>query len=440
MHITTKKSLRIAALAATGALAFGGLTACSTAPSGPVTISVWAQEGQAGEVATAKAEVEAFNAANTGKITAVLELKPQGDYGKVIKATAASALPDVYEFDGETAGALVYDGKLLQLNDVIAKSTWDAQLSSLQAECTVNGKEYCVSQYDSGLALYGNKKMLAAAGVTFPTTIDKAWTADQFQDALKKIAAYNTANGGKAIDIMENYGIDKGWSGYAFTPIVNSAGFPLVGANGLAAGSLDNAKVAAALTQFASWKTYVDPSADGKAFQNGRVPLAWTGHWMYPDYSKALGSDLVAIPLPDFGNGTKSGQGSHSWGIGSKTTKKEASAKFLEFITSDKWVTTITDANGAVPATKAALAASKVYGAGGTLELYGQQLAKTCGSAAPTKDCVTVPRTISPAWPVINDAFNKAMGVIYNGGNAQQALSDAAKTIDQDAKDHNNYK
>lgn len=402
---------------------------------GTTTLKVWAQEGQEGEVKAAKDEVAAFNAANTD-IKAELTLIPQATYGQTLTSTAADALPDVYEFDGETAAALVYANKLAPLDGVVSADTVSGQLPSIQALGKVGDKTYSVSQYDSGLGLYGNKSMLAAAGVTdLPTTVEDAWTADEFEDAVAKLAA--KSKGGKGLDIKEQY--SGTWPGYAFTPVVNSAGQPLV-KNGKATGALNDPSVAAALSRFAGWRKFVDPDADDKAFTDKRVGLAWVGHWTYPANKEALGDDLVVMPLPDFGNGTKSGQGSHSWGIGAKSANSKAAAKFLEFIMDDKWVSQITEANGAVPGTTKALAASKLYGPGGDLELYGQQLAKTCGSADPTNACVTVPRTISAGWPVINQKFSDAFWAIYGGADAQAELDKAAKAIDQDAADNNDYK
>lgn len=402
--------------------------------AGTTTIKVWAQEGQEGEVKAAKDEVAAFNAANTD-IKAELTLIPQATYGQTLTSTAADALPDVFEFDGETAAALVYANKLAPLDGVVADTVITGQLPSIQALGKVGDKTYSVSQYDSGLGLYGNKTMLADAGVTdLPTTVEEAWTVDEFEDAVKKLAAKSKA--GKGLDIKEQY--SGTWPGYAFTPVVNSAGQPLV-KNGKATGALNDPKVTAALARFATWRQFVDPDADDKAFTDKRVGLAWVGHWTYPAHKEALGEDLVVMPLPDFGNGTKSGQGSHSWGIGAKSANSEAAAKFLAFIMEDKWVSQITEANGAVPGTTTALAASKLYGPGGDLELYGQQLSKTCGSADPTPACVTVPRTISPGWPVINQKFSDAFWAIYGGADAQSELDKAAKAIDQDAADNNNY-
>jgi multiple sugar transport system substrate-binding protein len=439
----TASGVAIAALALTGCSsssdgAASGSSDSSSSGGDVVTeITVWAQEGQESEVQAAKDEIEAFNSSQSA-IHATLTLVPQATYGQTLTTTSADALPDVFEFDGETLGALVYAGKLAPLDALISQATFDNELTSIQAQGKYSdGVSYSVSQYDSGLALFGNKSMLEAAGVTnIPTTLDGAWTADEFDAVLKQLAAANPE--GKALDIKEQYA--GTWPGYAFTPVVASAGQPLVGSDGKADGHLNAPDVVKAVERFASWRQYVDPDADDKAFTDKRVGLAWVGHWTYQGNATALGDDLVVIPLPDFGNGTKSGQGSHSWGLGAKSPNQEAGAAFLEFIMQDEWVSQITEGNGAVPATATALAASAIYAADGPLALYGQQLAESCGSADPTPTCVTVPRTISPAWPVINQKFSEAFWAIYTGADAQSELDKAATAIDQDSADNNGYK
>jgi len=430
-----KKSTTLLALAASAAIAVTGLVGVP-AQAATVNINVWAMQGQTGEVNAAKQEVAAFNAAGKG-VHVTLKFIPDMDTS--LKTTSAANLPDAFEFNGETQGAMVYNSKLAKLDSLLPASFFSNELTSIQAENkNPDGHIYAVSQYDSGLSLWGNKAMLKAAGVTdVPTTWKNAWTADRFTAVLAALAA--KAPGGKAIDMKENYGIGGGWAGYAFTPIVNSAGYPLV-SNGKAVGSMDSAKVAAAFKIFASWKKYSDPSADDSAFTAKRVGLAWVGHWATPAIKGALGADAVLIPLPNFGMGSKSGQGSHSWGISPKSKNAAAAAKFLQFITQDAWINNLTNQNGAVPATKSALAASADYATGGLLELYKSQLSASCGSGKITTSCVTVPRTISPAWPVINTTFSKAVQNIWDGADPQTELTKAAKAIDQDYADNNGYK
>jgi multiple sugar transport system substrate-binding protein len=431
-----KKSLRVVALTAGALIATSGIAALPAHAAGATKINVWAMQGQTGEVNAAKQEVAAFNKSQKA-VQVTLKFVP--DMGTALKTTAAANLPDAFEFDGETQAALVYNNKLAQLDKLFPASFFKNELASIQAENTNADKHiYAVSQYDSGLTLWGNKSMLKDAGITdVPTSIKTAWTADRFTAVLKALAAKSAT--GKALDIKENYGIGGGWAGYAFSPIVNSAGYQLV-ANGKAQGNMDAPAVAAAFKTFASWKPYVDPSADDSAFTKKRVALAWVGHWAAPAIKSALGADAELIPLPDFGMGTKSGQGSHSWAIGAKSKNAAAAAKFLQFITQDAWINNLTNQNGAVPATKSALAASADYADGGLLALYKQQLSLSCGSGKITKACVTVPRTISPAWPVINTQFSQAVQAIYDGADPQTALTKAAKAIDQDYADNNGYK
>lgn len=426
----------------TTAFAVAGLAATAVvvpaAQAAVTEIQVWAMCSEVGEVAAVKQQVEAFNAANSAKYNAVLSCK--ADMGKTLDSTPSSQLGDVFEFDGETLAYQVYNRKLARLDGVISKAVLANELVSIQGQGKYkDGHTYSVSQYDSGFSLIGNKKMLAAAGVTAPTTWQKAWTAAEFTKVLAKLAAKSES--GKAIDIKENYGMSAGWPGYAFTPIVNSAGFQLV-TNGKATGAINSPAAIKAIETFASWKKYVDPNADDAAFNTGRVALTWCGHWCTPAARKAFGdAGVVLIPFPDFGQGTKSGQGSHSWAVGAKSTgaKKAGAVAFLEFIMQDKWILNTTSQNGAVPATKTSLAKSADHKAGGLLELYGKQLSASCGVAKPTKKCVTVPRTISAAWPVINSTYSAAIGAIYAGGNAKTELTKAAKLIDQDAADNNNY-
>jgi multiple sugar transport system substrate-binding protein len=435
-RLKVKQTFAVTSAIAALTLGLGAIAPAHAA--GEQEITVWAMCSEAGEIAAAREQVSAFNGYYDGTYHATLTCK--ADMGTAIKSTSVGSLPSVFEFDGENLASYAYAGKLKQLDGLVPASVFNNELVSIQAEGTYkDGHKYSVSQYDSGLGLYASKKKLKAAGITdVPTSWKNAWTATRFTAVLKALAA--KAPGKKAIDIKENYGMGPGWPGYAFTPIVNSAGYQIL-TNGKAVGSLDSAKVVAALKTFATWKQYVDPSADDKAFQNGRVGLAWVGHWQYPAFSKALGSDLAVLPLPDFGAGTKSGQGSHSWAIGKNTAGEELAASnvFLQYIMKDQWVLNVTDQNGAVPATKTALNKSVNYRKGGPLQIYADQLAASCGTSKPTKACVTVPRTISAAWPVINTAFGTAVQTIWNGGNAATALHTAAVTIDQDITDHAGY-
>src|SRR6476661_1910234 len=276
------------------------------AGNGTGEIKVWAHQGESGEVTALQQAVDGFNSSQTD-VKVSLQLIPSNDYTKTVQATGVDQLPDVLEYDGPLMSSFVYDGKLAPIDGLVSRATVDDQTASVKSQNTYpgDGKLYGVSMYDSGLGIFGNKKLLDAAGVTYPKGLDDAWTADEFQAALVKLAA--TDPDGKVLDVKENYGGE--WPTYGYLPIINSTGNVVV-KDGKAEGNLNSPTAVKAVEQFAGWRQYVDPNSDDKASTDGRVALSWVGHWQYNPYAQALGSDLVVVPLPDFGAGTKSGQGS----------------------------------------------------------------------------------------------------------------------------------
>ncbi|MBV1942413.1 sugar ABC transporter substrate-binding protein [Streptomyces sp. BV286] len=434
---TVCTALALAPLVALAACGSGGGTdASAEAGSGKGTISVWAHQGQKSEASALQNAVKAFNSSQN-KIKVDLKLIPEADYTKTITATDASKLPDVMEFDGPTMANFVYNKKLAPIDTYVSTKTMDNATDANKAQGEVDGKHYGLGMFDSGLGMYGNKKLLDAAGVKYPTSLSDAWTAQQFTAALKTLKAKDSD--GKPLDLQETGGYANEWGTYGFAPIVWSAGGSLI-KDGKAEGALDTPAVVSAMKTFQSWKTYVDPNTDGNAFAKGRVALSWVGHWMYPAYSKALGDDLVVLPLPDFGNGPKTGQGSWAWGIGADTKNAKAAGTFLDTLLDDANVTAMTTANGAVPATRTALAKSSLYQQGGPLQLFADQLAKPCGDSDITSSCVAVTRPVTAGYPVITTKFSEALNSVYGGADPKSALEKAARAIDQDFSDNAGYK
>ncbi|ULR53314.1 ABC transporter substrate-binding protein [Streptomyces deccanensis] len=425
--------LPLAALAACGG--GGGGDTSAEAGSGEGTISVWAHQGQKSESEALQNAVKSFNSSQK-KVKVELKLIPETDYTKTITATDAGELPDVMEFDGPTMANFVYNKKLAPIDDHVSAKTLANATDASKAQGEIDGKHYGLGMFDSGLGMYGSKKLLDAAGVTYPKSLDEAWTAKEFDAALKALKAKDSD--GKVIDLQEGNGYANEWGTYGFAPIVWSAGGSLL-KDGKAEGALDTPEVVSAMKTFQSWKAVTDANTDGNAFAKGRVALSWVGHWMYPAYSEALGDDLVVLPLPDFGDGPKTGQGSWAWGVGANSKNAKAAGTFLDFLLDDTNVGAMTQANGAPPATKSALAASPLYQQGGPLQLFADQLAKPCGDSEISASCVAVTRPVTAGYPVVTAKFSEAVNSIYGGADPKEALAKAARAIDRDFSDNAGY-
>ncbi|WP_138944957.1 extracellular solute-binding protein [Plantibacter sp. M259] len=439
--ITTRTLRRGALLAAATIAVVGSLTACSAGGAGSAAgdgtgdIEVWAHQGQDSENAAIQAAVDDFNASQD-KVTVKLRLISGDTYTTTVTSTPKDQLPDVLEIDGPTLASFVYNDKITPISDYVAKATIDNATPGSIAEGTSGDELYGLAMYDSAMGLYGNKKLLDAAGVVYPTSFDAAWTPEQFTTALEALSAANPS--GKALDLNES-SLSGEWGAYGFAPLVQSAGGNLI-ADGKAAGALDSAASIDALTAVASWKPFTDPNSDGNAFVDGRVAIAWGGHWNYPTFSEALGQDLVAMPLPNMGEGAKAGAGSWTWGIGSGTQNGKAAGAFLDALLNDTNVTAMTDANGAPAATTSAFEADALYQTGGPLALWGEQLANACAADAITADCIAVYRPVTAGYPAITAKFGGALAAIWKGADPKESLTEAATAIDQNFADNDGFK
>jgi multiple sugar transport system substrate-binding protein len=405
------------------------LSSCNKPAVKEGSLQLWVHSGQESERQVIEQQVKRFNASQKQtpiKITFI----PEGAYNAQVQAASLSKdLPDILEFDGPFVYNYVWQQNLIPIDNLIAQKVKQDLLPSILQQGTYKGRLYSVATFDSGLGLYAHRKQLQAAGVRIPAGNKDAWTLPEFNQALAALAQKDRDR--QVLDLKLNYRGE--WFTYGFSPILESAGGDLIRRSNYQStdGSLNNPASVAAMKQVQTWiqKGYVDPNIDEAAFTSGRVALSWVGHWVYKDYAKAVGNDLVVLPLPNFGNGSKTSQGSWNWGITANCKKPKLAMRFLEFLLQPKEVLAMANANGAVPGTKTAIAQSNLYSSSGPLHLFADQL--LAGQ--------TVPRPQTPAYPVITSAFQEAFANIRNGLEVKTALDKAVTTIDLDIQDNQGY-
>jgi multiple sugar transport system substrate-binding protein len=386
-------------------------------------VTLWFHSGQGSERDALSAQIDAFNASSADYTIVPLEV-PEGSYNDQVRAAAlAGDLPCVLDFDGPNIYAYVSSGDLIAIGDMMDADMVSDVLPSIIAQGTVGDQLYSLGQFDSGLAIWGNRSMLEEAGVRIPEGIDDPWTLDELNGAIEALAGV-VPEDGYVIDFQfTNTGE---WYSYAFGPWIRSFGGDTIDRSTYetAEGFLNGPEAVA----FGEWfqslfdngyatSTPVDPSAD---FMEGRVPLSYVGHWMYPSYSEALGDNLVLIPSPDFGNGAVTGMGSWNWGITSSCASPEGAAAFINFLMEPDNIVAMTEANGAVPSRLSVLAADERYAEGGPLYIYVQQL----------ENGIAIPRAQTPVYPAISTAMEDAINAIARGEDVQSTLDSAVDTID----------
>jgi multiple sugar transport system substrate-binding protein len=309
------------------------------------------------------------------------------------------------------------------LDDYVSDEMLADVLPSIIDQGMVDGQLWSLGQFDSGLAIWANKGMLEEAGVRIPEGIDDPWTLDELNAAMDALAPL-VPEDGYVIDFKFTYTGE--WYSYGFGPIIRSFGGDTIDKETMdtAEGVLNGPEAVA----FGEWfqslfekgyatATPVDPDAD---FIEGRVPLSYVGHWMYPPYKEAMGENLVLIPQPDFGAGAVTGMGSWNWGITSQCENPDGAWTFIEHLMQPENVKAMADANGAVPALLSILEEDERYAEGGDMYIYYQQLTEG----------VAVPRAATPAYPAIRTAMEDAINAIARGEDVQATLDAAVDVID----------
>ena len=397
---------------------------------GPTRLEIWAHAGQEAERTTLEAQARRFDDLHDSLSVEVVFI-PEGSYGAQVRASAvAGRLPDLLDLDGPWLASFAWQGHLRPLDGLLHDSIVADLLPSIVRQGTWRGRLYGVGTFDSGLALYGRRSALEAAGARLPSGPSDAWTVAEVDALLAGLAG--TDPDGAGLDLKLNY--EGEWFAYAFQPALRSGGGALLrweGDRPVATGALDSRESARVLATLQRWMIggYVDPNLDDAAFVEGRVALSWSGHWDFPRYASALGEDLAVLPLPNFGEGTRTGQGSWVWAVPSGSARAEAAAAFVSFVLRPDEVLTMTAANGAVPGTRAAAQGSERYGPGGALRLLLEQLE---GEWA-------VPRPRTPAYPFVSSVFQDVFDAVRNGEDPVTVLGEAAAMIDREIEDNQGY-
>ena len=411
------------------------LAACDKQPgtetvkSDGVRLEVWSHAGQEAERRVLQSQVERFNQQST-KTKINLTFIPERDYNAQVQAAAlAGDLPDILEFDGPYLYNYIWQGQLLPLENLLPGAVLDDILPSIMAQGTHGKHLYSVGIFDSGLGLYARKSALEKIQVRIPHSTKDAWSAEEFSDVLLRLAKHD--EDGAVLDLKLNYRGE--WFTYGFSPILQSAGSDLIDRENYQASNnvINSDSAISAMQRLQNWiaKGYVDPNLDDAAFLTGRVAISWVGHWEYARYKEAHKQDLIVLPLPDFGHGSRTGQGSWNWGITRNNLHPEVAGQFIAFLLQTGEVLAMSNANAAVPGTKSAVQLSALYGEQGELRLFADQLVNG----------FSVPRPKTPAYPVITTEFQNAFQHIRNGGNVKDALDTAARKIDQDIRDNQGY-
>jgi multiple sugar transport system substrate-binding protein len=412
-----------------------GVAACGSSggsgastSGGVTTITMWTHNGgNTAELTVDKQIIADFNASQS-KYKVELQAFPQESYNNaVVAAATAKKLPCILDIDAPNVPNWAWSGYLAPLD--MTAADFANQLPSTVGK--VGDKYYAFGHYDVALATFARKSALEAAGARIPT-VEQPWTLAEFNATLAKIKAAGKFK--NALDLGTGGGGE--WIPYGYSPMLQSFGGDLINRDGYksAEGVLNGAPAIAWATWFRSLvtdgymaqKSGTDSTAD---FVNGKSAIVYTGSWAAATVSSSkIAADVLALPVPDFGNGPKIGGGSWQWGMTTGCTDKAAATAYLKFSLQTKYVVLLAKTLGLIPATSDAAAQLPDFAAGGKYEIY-YQFAKKFAEVRP----------VTPAYPFISTTFQKASQDILAGGDPKTILDKAVKDIDNNISTNGGY-
>jgi multiple sugar transport system substrate-binding protein len=281
---------------------------------------------------------------------------------KVLQQSSSKTLPDVLMLDNPDVQQIAASGALAPLDDLGIDPTGVAE--GVIKASTYEGKLYALQPVTNTIALFYNKKIFEAAGLTPPTT----W------DELKTTAAKLTA-GNQYGFAMSNINTYEGT--WQFLPFMWS--------NGGDEKDINTPETAAALQLV---KDLLDQGSLSKStvtwsqadvadqFAAGNAAMMINGPWNFGtlDAKAGLEYGIVPIPAPTAGGTVVSPFGGEAWTIpqtGDEAKQKKA-AELVTCLNSDANEVTISVGTGTVP-TKVALA-PQVTAKDPKLETFAEQV------------------------------------------------------------------
>lgn len=319
-----------------GIAAAAGLSACgsntgrpepgaSDSPGGPKPqLSQWYHEyGEDGVQEAVKKYAAAYPDA-----TVTVQWNP-GDYEKLVSsALLTDDAPDVFEYANGPTLDMIKAGQALDLTELLGDAKSQFTQSVLDA-ASWEGKIYAIPQTVDMQMLFYRKSALDAAGVTPPTTIEELITA---------------TSAVKTKDMGGFYAGTDGGIGVLNSMVIWAAGQTQISADQTTIG-FDNADGYNAFAKFAelAGADGFVPSASGdwstaSPFVNGETAMQWSGLWILPEVTEALGDDFGVLPFPAVGSAGKQAVVFGAFGacVNAKGKNPDAAKEFVRWLWVDQ--------------------------------------------------------------------------------------------------------
>ncbi len=381
--------------------------------SGTVTLTTWAG---AQELAAFKKIAADFQAVRGAEVK--IEVLPYDQIRTVVdRRLQANQAPDLFRVSYTDVAGYANNGALADLTDAFGDGYADQFFPALWNSITVDGAPAGVPHHTDVSALVYNKDHFEKAGISdVPTTLETAWTWEQFVEVLNQLKGAN----GDAVPFAFNYQLYGAFRW--FNTLFQAGGTVLDDAYQAVSLDTDQARKALEWTKglytqglHAPSVLVKRPTYPDEIFPTQKISMIQAGDFLVPSLDAAVKKKFEwgATFLPrDVGAATDLGGNAIVVTEGSKN--KEVAAEFAKFLVTKENMQLFCEQTGVLPVRNDLADAKLEFATRNDLMPVFQQQATTL----PEK---LVKTSTLPAFPGINQALVDTM---------DQYLSDPSSSTD----------
>lgn len=414
----------MAALAVTGCggSKTTGSSGGSTNADGAKVVTIWSPTDEPAIEEWWVEKINAFNEEHKGEIEVKREAIVRADsyaYEDKVNASITSKdLPDILYVDGPNISNYAANGIIVPIDEFFTEEDMKDFVESIKVQGTYDNQLYALGATESSVALYYNKDMTDAAGITMPDKLEDALTWSEFADIAKKLTTDTVAGTNIIMDqgeglpyVLEQFWISNG-TDFISDDATTAEGY-INGAKGVEAATFLNDLIQ---------NGYANVSPIQQEFHNGNAATVLGGSWevatlesQFPD----LNWGVTFFPVADNGGINTSPTGDWAATI-TRDADKEAAGKVLAYLMNQENVTTYAQAISKMPTRTSSYDTLTEYDEY-PRSVFKQQSIETGH-----------PRPRTPSYTVLAPGFSQAMMNIFTGADIQESLNQVAKDYDAD--------
>jgi fructooligosaccharide transport system substrate-binding protein len=361
----------------------------------------------------------------------ISEHRPMAVRDMLYQALAEGKAPDIISIDGPDVPYWAYIKAIRPLDGYMTEQEKDRFIPSVIRQGSYQGRLYHLGYSESSMCIVYNKEIFNKLNINVPSTLNNAWTWGEFKAVCAEIKV-NTNLIPFVMGEGRGISLDKGeWTTYSGLPFLwQNGAYPFNQEGTHTEGYLNSPNAVNAMDWvqklFTNQYTHIDSiknafpekSAMSLSIQTNIIDL----------WDRFPSLNLGVMPLP---YNKKMATPHGGWGL-TITTQSKSPDKAWQFI---KYVFTLGNQLKMARVTGIPVL-KEVY------EIYSEINKKNEGFQIifDQLEHTSTTRPSTPAYPKFSSEFAKAFFNIAKGEDPQVILNQAVKEIDQDIRDHGDYK